>query len=62
MEFEVGEVWYGRHPGGRTLVEVLITDVTDLTIEVKSVESPYERKSRYKIDEFELIECVKGKD
>lgn len=51
-----GERWYVKRPGALALSHVAVTDVTDNTIEVQSVENTYDHATRYEKSALTFIE------
>lgn len=64
-KLKAGEKWYVKLPGGTTLVERLIIDVTELTVQLASTKiigrSIEPHPPRYFIKDIEFIEKVKKK-
>jgi len=51
-----GDRWYLRLPGGKTLIHATITDVTESTVMLKSVDMVFGYPSRYEKSKIKFVE------
>lgn len=58
-ELKVGEHWYIKYLGARSLVEVEIKEVSQKTVLLKNVDRPYDNPVRYEISDVKFVEKVK---
>lgn len=66
MEIQVGQKWYGRRPGAQVLIEVVVNQVTDRTVNLQTswkgdlLFGGYPVTERYVHGEFEFIEQIQS--
>ena len=54
----VGDFWYIKYLGSRSLVEVEIKEVSQKTVLLKQVDRPYHNLVRYEISDVKFVEKV----
>ena len=57
-ELNVGERWYIKYLGARSLVEVEIKEVSQKTVLLKQVDRPYDNPVRYEKSDIKFVEKV----
>ena len=57
-KIEVGEFWYIKYLGSRSLVEVEIKEVSQKTVLLKQVDRPYDNPVRYEKSDIKFVEKV----